>query len=389
MKYLHERLRQNIIFTLNIKGGVNHMSDHALIEELSDSSSTDDHSTSNDESFSTDSSLPELTRGILPLDETIPPPEANSNELLQQMYQRIIRFVEGGTNQISRELIEAINVIDPYFLMEEEQQIIDKTNQLYGQLPKSEGRVDNDFMERVSFDQKEGFYRAIAAVTNMTMVPILKGKFIDYNITLFVACNLPEVSQIVTAINEALMTLDESEVSKLRSTRTNIFVHNALGTKVEQQSTWQFDQVRNLHTGDIFLTSSRNEYSMPGYIRKTKGKEEEDKAIVKHEFGHILHAILNPANFRLSSVSDAMHNTYSSSESFNQIHDASGDPKFYRWYYAAMHQSVREHVAETFTALTSGAPISDEQYDWYLKHGGPKINGRNNSQTDVFQILKR
>ncbi|MCI8670240.1 MAG: hypothetical protein HFI34_12110 [Lachnospiraceae bacterium] len=363
--------------------------DPALLEESLDSTSIEEHSTSNDSIFSSDSSLPILTRGVLPLDEVIPPLEPNSDELLKHMYQTIIGFVEGGTNQISGELLEAINVIDPYFVMEQEQQIIDKANQLYGQLPKSEDKVDDDFMEQFSFDQKEGFYRALPAVTNMTMVPILKGEFIDYNITLCVACNLPEVSQIVDAITEALMELDDSEKRKLRSTRTNIFVHNALGTKVEQQSTWQFDQVRNLHTGDIFLTSSRNELSMPGYIKKTKGEEEEGKAIVKHEFGHILHAILNPANFRLSSVLDSMHNTHRSSESLDQILDARGDQNSYRWYYAAMHESVREFVAETFTALTSGAPISDEQYNWYLKHGGPRVARRNNGQNGTFQVMKK
>ena len=362
------------------------MSDHALLEELSDSTSIEEHSTSYDSTFYSDSSLPILTSGVLPLDEAIQPPEPNSDELLKHMYQTIIGFVEGGTNEIG-ELLEAINVIDPYFVMEQVQQIIDKAKQLYGQLPKSGGRVDNDFMEQFSFDQKEGFYRALPAVPNRTMVPILKGKFIDYNITLFVACNLPEVSQIVTAINEALMALDESEIRKLRSTRTNIFVYNALGTKVEQQSTWQFDQVRNLHTGDIFLTSSRNDDSMPGYIKKIKGEAEESKAVVKHEFGHILHAILNPANFRLSSVLDSKSTAYKTSEPFSEILDA--DVSLNRWLYAGSHASVREFVAETFTALTSGAPISDEQYNWYLKHGGPRVVGRNNGQNGTFQVTKR
>lgn len=365
------------------------MSDHALIEELSDSSSTEDYSTLNDGSFSTDSSLPELTRGVLPLDEAIPLPEPNSDELLKHMYQTVIRFVEGGTNQISRELIEAINVIDPYFVMKQEQQIIDKAHQLYGQLPKIEDGVDNEFMELLTFDQREGFYGAIDAVTNMTMVPMIKGKFIDYNITLFVSSALLNMMQIVDAINEALMELDENEGRKLESTNTHIYVHDANGTTVSQQATWQFDQVRNLHTGDIFLTSSRNENSMPGYIRKTKGGEEENKAIVKHEFGHILHAILNPTNFRLLSVLDSKNNTYKSSEPFGPLWDTEEPSRMYRWIYAGSLSSVREFVAEMFTALTSGAPISDEQYNWYLQHGGPQVAGRNNGQADVFQIQKR
>ena len=104
--------------------------DPALLEESLDSTSIEEHSTSNDSIFSSDSSLPILTRGVLPLDEVIPPLEPNSDELLKHMYQTIIGFVEGGTNQISGELLEAINVIDPYFVMEQEQQIIDKANQL-------------------------------------------------------------------------------------------------------------------------------------------------------------------------------------------------------------------------------------------------------------------
>lgn len=126
-------------------------------------------------------------------------------------------------------------------------------------------------------------------------------------------------------------------------------------------------------------------------LKIKKGEKEESKAIVKHELGHILHAILNPTNFRLASTMDAF-NQYKSSappKIMQEIDKREGEEpgeKEGRWVYAK--DSIRENIAEIFTALTSGVSISNEQYDWYLKHGGPRIDGRYSKENDSFEVKK-
>lgn len=176
-------------------------------------------------------------------------------------------------------------------------------------------------------------------------------------------------------------SLSREEKETLGSLDVSIqFVVGTMGTK-QQQSAWTLRGGR--HEVRIFIKSSQRVMasSVPTMLSgRTPNSEiklftEEELAeytgyIISHEMGHVLHALLHPAEFKVLST---LLNTGS-------IETAKVPAVFRRMIETALPGSsmyavanVREALAELYTAMVNGIRIPEVLYSWYKANGGPQV----------------
>lgn len=188
---------------------------------------------------------------------------------------------------------------------------------------------------------------------------------------------LPDFQLVIDTVIESTGMLAPVELQYLQNTNTEIHIHATAPGGVNQSAIWTFNEVTNTHRGDIFISGNMVAMSVPATVNSLQGTNAGQKAIIKHELGHLLHAILHSSDFRMLTLRDESNGNLRTNPPITTIlNNRPPNQGLAQWSYAGTHDSTREFVAEIFVALTSGLPISQQQYDWYIAHGGPEIAGR-------------
>lgn len=204
---------------------------------------------------------------------------------------------------------------------------------------------------------------------------------------------------IIDTLTWLFASLSEQEKGILKEQTIRLeFVVGSMLNK-QQQSAWTFNG--GVHYVRIFLKSKQSvdPSSVPTLLSgKTPGLElkdfSDDEAekyfsyIISHEMGHVLHALLHPAKFKVLST---ILNTPS-------LETMKVPPEIRGLLDSALPGSsgyakanIREAVAEIYTALVNGIQIPSTLYEWYLENGGISVNQNtiNKAGTPVPAFIAR
>lgn len=312
---------------------------------------------------------------------------------LHEDYDVLQNFMHNPDQVTLADLATAVIHIDPRMAGQPGNAITITTraSELFHQALQAGDKLNNIHADQnVLFTNANDEITPMYDATGQRQVLITK---LENNVKLFTSLLLPNIQPVLNAVIESMYQLAPAEQQYLQNTNTEIYIHSITpGSNIQQQGTWTFDETTNTHRGDIFINGNMVSMSVPGTVGKSQGAIAAQKAIIKHELGHILHAILHSSDFRLATLVDESQVSLNTDKPIGTIlNNMPVGQDFSQWNYAATHNSIREFVTEIFVALTSGLPISQQQYDWYVAHGGPEITGHATTVNSAnhFQVIRK